>query len=42
MNFKIAVKENVLATCIIESWEERYQFDELAFIWLVFIRARLL
>ena len=31
MNFKIEVKENVLATSIIESWKERYQFDELAF-----------
>ena len=31
MNFKIAVKENVLATSIVESWKERYHFGELAF-----------
>ena len=31
VNFKIAVKENVLATSITESWRERYNFDELAF-----------
>ena len=30
MNFKIAVKENVLVTSIIESWKEHYQFYELA------------
>jgi hypothetical protein len=28
VNFKIAVNENVLATSIIESWRERYNFDE--------------
>jgi hypothetical protein len=31
VKFKIAVKENVTATNIIESWKERYNFDELAF-----------
>ena len=31
VNFKIAVKENALATNIIESWRERYNFGELAF-----------
>ena len=31
VSFKVAVKENVIATSIIESWKERYNFDELAF-----------
>ena len=31
VNFEIAVKENVLATSITESWRERYNFDELVF-----------
>ena len=31
LNFKIAVKENVLATSITKSWRERYNFDELVF-----------
>ena len=31
VSYKVTVKENVLATSIIESWKERYKFDELAF-----------
>ena len=30
-SYKVTVKENVLASRIIESWKERYKFDELAF-----------
>lgn len=31
MNFKIAVKDDDKSTALIESWNERYNFDELAF-----------
>jgi hypothetical protein len=31
VNYRIAVKENESVRRIIESWQERYNFDELAF-----------
>ena len=31
LNYKISIKENDTARKIIESWKERYNFDELAF-----------